>query len=92
MSITEDLTILLKDFDKAAKADAGKKPDASPWALLHLSGMRKMLRAYNVARELWVIEKMHNASKTQTEMTINEKNKLEAQYIEQFETTISEWL
>ena len=90
MNVTEELTKLLTDFDKAASADSRNKPDSSPWALIHLSGMRRVLRAYNVARELWVIEKMQNTSKIN--LTINEKNKLEAQYIEQFETTIKEWL
>ena len=92
MGVTDDLTKSVQDFDKAAHADANKKPDASPWLLLHLSGIKRLLRAYNVARELWVLEKMHNASKSHTEMTIDEKNKLEAQYIESFEKTIREWL
>ena len=92
MSITEDLTKAVQDFDKAAHADSNKKPDSSPWLLIHLSGLKRVLRAYNVARELWVIERMHNANKSNSSMTIDEKNKLEAKYIEQFETTIKEWL
>ena len=92
MSVTEDLTKSFKEFDKAAHADTNRKPDASPWTLIHVSSMRRILRAYNVARELWVLEKMHNATKPNLDRTIDEKNKLEARYIEQFEKTISEWL
>ena len=87
-TVTDQLQKILERFEKEASADASKAKDASPWALVHLSGMRRILRAYHVLRELSVKEITKKL--IHTDMTIDQKNKAEAEAIQMLDKLIDE--
>lgn len=81
---------IVQDFEKAANEDANRAPDASPWSLLHLSGMRRIYKAFHVVRELLVKEKTEQCLRV--DMTIDEKHHVEGEVIKEVDKIINELL
>ena len=87
LTTSETLTQLLEQLEKEAK-DSTKETTASPYPLVRLSGIRRIFRAFQLSRELLVHEKVrHDLNK---EMTIDEKNKIEALSIKHVDKMIDE--
>ncbi|MGI0058863.1 MAG: hypothetical protein ACREBJ_03770 [Nitrosotalea sp.] len=77
-TLTQMLTGFTEKFEQEAK-EATKPLKASPYPLVQLDWIRKMLRAYNKTRELLILERLNK--QVNKRMTIEQKHELEAQVI-----------
>ncbi|MEE9214809.1 MAG: hypothetical protein V3U54_08465 [Thermodesulfobacteriota bacterium] len=75
-----------------AEKDANKAPDASPWRLVQIAGIKKLLKAFLVARELHIREIYDEqlTKDTNRYLTIDEKNELQRVIIKNVDSIIDE--
>lgn len=84
---TEVLRAFVDKQHEEALKDANRAPDASPWRLVQLAGIKKILKAYELIRET-LVERMVEEKVTQ-EMTIDDRNTLEATAITDVDAIIN---
>ncbi len=79
-TITDEVREFVQKQQEESLKDANKAPNASPWRLAQVAGIKKILKAYELARELLIEEYVENNSKVDT--LIDDKNRIEAEAIQ----------
>jgi len=88
----EELDRFVATQQLEAEKDANKAPDASPWRLVQLSGIKKLLKAFLISRELYIKEIYDDqlTKATNRDITIDEKNELQKEIIKSVDAVIDE--